>query len=75
MISLEKMGPGMKGIVREIIGGRTAVRRLMELGIVPGTMIEVIQNYMRGPIIVRVRGMDMAIGRGVASKIIVDEVY
>ena len=74
-MSLEEMNPGMKGIVREIMGGRGAMRRLMELGIVPGTMVEVIQNYMRGPVIVRVRGMEMAIGRGVASKIIVEEVY
>ena len=72
---LEEMNPGMKGIVREIMGGRRAMRRLMELGIVPGTMIEVVQNYMRGPVIIRVRGMEMAIGRGVASKIIIDEVY
>lgn len=69
------MQPGMKGVVRDIVGGRGVVRKLMELGMVPGTLVEVIYNHVRGPVIVRVRGMEMAVGRGAASKILVDEVY
>ena len=48
-------------------------RRLMEMGFVPGEEIEVISN-IRGPVVVRVRGVVIALGRGVARRILVEVV-
>ena len=43
----------------------------MQMGITPGAVLEVVDNT-RGPIIVRVRGVTIALGRGMASRILVE---
>jgi ferrous iron transport protein A len=42
------------------------------LGFTPGAEITVIQNYGRGPILVEVRQTRVALGRGEATKIVVE---
>lgn len=58
--------------VIEIVGGRGAVRNLQELGIYPGKKIKVIRNC--GPVLISVNGSQFVVGRGLAMKVIVDEV-
>jgi Fe2+ transport system protein FeoA len=45
--------------------------RLAAMGLVPGTPVEVIRNSPRGPFIVSVRGTRIALGHGMAQKIMV----
>ncbi len=45
--------------------------RLLDMGLVPGTRVKVINNQNRGPILVEVRDSKMALGRGLASRILV----
>ncbi len=45
--------------------------RLLDMGLVPGTRVMVLNNQNRGPMLVEVRGSKMALGRGLASKILV----
>lgn len=69
--------PGDKVVVKAIMAGQGAYYRALSLGIAPGTTIEVVENtlqYPWSPIIVRVRGVEVALGRGLASKIIVSSV-
>lgn len=54
------------------VGGELT-SRLTSLGLTPGAMVEVLQNYGRGPIIVNVRGTHVALGRGEARKLLVTE--
>ena len=44
--------------------------RLYQMGFILNTVIEVISNN-RGPVIVRVRGATVALGRGIASRIMI----
>ena len=46
--------------------------RLAELGLVPGTEIEVLRNSRCGPFLVAVRGCRFLLGRDMASKIFVE---
>ncbi len=62
---------GSKVRVISITAGKGKVRRLMEMGILPGEIVEVVSNTV-GPVIVRVRGSMIAIGRGMASNILVE---
>jgi len=55
-----------------IAGGRRLRMRLAELGLVPGTEIDVINNSLHGPFILGVRGSRIALGRGMAFKIMVE---
>jgi ferrous iron transport protein A len=48
------------------------VSRLASLGFTPGARLRVIQNIGRGPIIVSLRDTRVALGRGEATKIIVE---
>jgi DtxR family Mn-dependent transcriptional regulator len=54
-------------------GGKGVVKRLCEMGLTPGTPVRLLRAApMKGPIEVRVRGCDLALGRGIADKIFVE---
>lgn len=54
-----------------ISGERGITQRLIELGLTPGTKIKVIQDS-GGPLIINVRNSKIALGRGMAEKLIVE---
>ena len=53
-----------------IEAGRRLARRLTELGLTPGVSIQVL-HVNGGPLLIGVRGTRLAIGRGMADKIMV----
>jgi ferrous iron transport protein A len=72
-ISLMKLADGQKGIIITILGGSNASKRLADLGLTPGSEISVIGRAMfSGPVRVEAGGSRLVIGRGLASKIIVE---
>lgn len=58
-------------IVVEIRGGYGVRKKLADIGLVPGTKVKVVNRGMMGPIILALRNYRLAIGRGIAEKIIV----
>ncbi|NPE09259.1 MAG: ferrous iron transport protein A [Asgard group archaeon] len=60
---------GRKGIIGKIVGGRSACKRLNELGLVPGVEIEMVNKIANGPVMIRVKGSKLALGRGLANKV------
>jgi len=72
---LERVPAGRKVRVKYILGGWSANSRLASMGIVQSAEIEVLKNdlnYPWTPIIVKVNGVEIAIGRGIASRVIVE---
>ncbi|MCE4614143.1 MAG: FeoA domain-containing protein [Desulfurococcales archaeon] len=72
---LERVPAGRKVRVKYILGGWNANSRLASMGIIQGAEIEVVKNdlnYPWTPIIVRVNGVEIALGRGIASRVIVE---
>jgi len=68
--SLANLGQGERGIVAFALGGHGLVRRLAEMGLTPGTEVKVVRSApFHGPIEILVRGVSLALGRGVASKV------
>jgi len=69
---------GQKAAVKEIASGRNLRHRLNELGFVRGAEVQVIRNDGCGPIIISLgNGLGnsrLAIGRGAAHKVIVEEI-
>ncbi len=57
-----------------VVGGFGMCRRLRELGFTCGEEIRVLKGGWPGPIIVLVRGSRVALGRGVAMKVLVEVV-
>jgi ferrous iron transport protein A len=72
-IFLDQLAPGSRAVVRAVRGGMGLTSRLAGMGISAGCEVEVLQNPPRGPLLVRVRGTRIALGRGEAAKIRVTE--
>jgi len=70
---LDRLDPGMRAVVSELRGGKGFASRLAGMGITVGCQIEVLQNPAHGSLLVLVRDTRIALGRGVASKILVRE--
>ena len=71
-ISLTELPVNDHATIRSFNIGRLETTRLASLGFTPGTVVNMTQNYGRGPLIVIVRGTRVALGRGEAAKIIVE---
>ena len=71
-ITLVEMRRGRKGTVLQIKGGHGLVNRLNALGILPGKKVtKVSAMLMKGPVTIEVDRAHLAIGFGMAKKIIV----
>jgi len=72
-ISLAFMRAGESGIVQQVQGGHSLVNRLSALGIRPGKRITKVSSmFMRGPVTIEVDRAQVAIGFGMANKILVE---
>jgi Fur family ferric uptake transcriptional regulator len=68
-LSMAKAGEMVN--IMEITGGRDARGRLSSMGLRPGDLIEIINNNGRGRLILGHGDMRLAMGRGIAHKIMV----
>jgi ferrous iron transport protein A len=72
--TLADVPAGRRIQVRKLRGGRDFISRITALGFTEGAVVEIIQNYGHGPLIALVRGVRVALGRGEAFKVLVEEV-
>ena len=71
--TLEDMKLGEGGRIAQIDGGHGMVGRLAALGIRPGKRITKLSSgFMRGPVTIEVDRAQMAIGFGMANRILVE---
>ena len=72
VLSLIDLKEGEEGRIFALEGGRSVARRLEDMGLTPGTVIEVKRSApFSGPIEICVRDSCLVIGRGMAKKIFV----
>ena len=72
-MTLTRMQNGQKGTVVEIQGGPAMINRLNALGIRPGqTVTKIGSMFMRGPVTIQSGNGQVALGHGMANKIIVE---
>jgi len=72
-IPLSHMRPGQSGLVVEIKGGFGLISRLNALGILPGKRVVKISSMIaRGPVTIEVDRVQIAIGFGMAKRIIIE---
>jgi len=71
LMSLTMAKAGERVVIREIAGGRKKQARLTDMGLRPGDLIKIINNAGRGRIILAQGPTRLAIGRGIAEKIMV----
>ncbi len=73
-LTLEMMAPGTRARVVAVYAPGRWRQRLLQMGVVPGAVIEVVVNNRVGPILIRVMGVTLSIGRGIARRIIVQPI-
>jgi ferrous iron transport protein A len=72
-LTLAEMRTGQTGTVVGVLGGHRLIRRLDALGIRPGKKVTKLSSALfRGPIMLRVNSTQVAVGFGMARKIIVE---
>jgi len=75
LTTLDQIFENSKAKVIDVRGGGRIRQRLSQMGIHPGDMITILRyGALRGPILIEIHGSQVALGRGIASKIIVEEV-
>jgi Fur family ferric uptake transcriptional regulator len=71
LMPLSRAQEGERGIIEEFMGGAGAQLRLATLGLRRGDNVEIITNNGHGQLVVAVNTTRLAMGRGVAKKIMV----
>ena len=73
LLPLSMVGTGQKVRLVEISAGTKLRRRLTELGLTPGVELQVMQDQ-GGPLLLSVYNSRLAVGRGMAHKIMVEPI-
>ena len=73
LLPLSMVGTGQTVKLVEIMAGTKLRRRLTELGLTPGVELQVMQDQ-GGPLLLSVYNSRLAVGRGMAHKIMVEPV-
>lgn len=72
-VTVRQLQSGQTGTVIQVLGGHGLVRRLQALGIRPGKRITKVSSmFMRGPVSIQLDNIQIAIGFGMANKIVVE---
>ena len=71
--TVRQMRAGQSGKVVQVLGGPGLVNRLNSLGIRPGKRITKVSSvFMRGPVTIQIDRAQVAIGYGMANRIVVE---
>jgi ferrous iron transport protein A len=73
LMPLAMVGPGEVAQVVDVRAGRGLSRRLADMGLLPGTEVRVISGHGPGPLVLEVKGTRLALGHGIAQKVMVAE--
>ncbi|MEE9491572.1 MAG: FeoA family protein [Dehalococcoidia bacterium] len=71
MMPLSMVQSGESVQVAAIRAGWGLQRRLADMGLTPGVRVKVINSGGRGPVVLDIRGSRLALGHGIAHKIMV----
>ena len=72
-LSIGELRVGEKAVIRGVLGGMGIVRRLEALGLRSGkSLTKVSSQFLGGPVTVVVDGRCVALGRGIAAKVMVE---
>lgn len=72
MVSLDFLKSGDSGKIKIINGRQNFLSRISGIGFSLNEKIEMLQNNRRGPVIVSLRGSEVALGRKEASSILIE---
>lgn len=60
--------------LKEIAWGAKLKKKLNDMGLTPGVEFQVVSSTSYGPMVINLRGTRLALGKGIVSKIFIEEV-
>jgi ferrous iron transport protein A len=73
MMTLNLVAPGMRVIVRKLTGTGHVKRRLMDMGLIPGTEVEVLKTAPLGdPVEIKFKGYNLSLRLEEAEIVVVE---
>lgn len=69
--TLDKVSEGKTATLISLEVGHGLLSRLLNMGLIPGTKINVLVNRGKGLLVIRVQDAEISISRGIAQKLIV----
>lgn len=73
-ISLVELKQKEEGKVKKIIAGKKCKQRLLDLGFIPDERVKMLSNGKLCPILVSIKGSEIALGRGLASRVMIERI-
>ncbi len=73
-IPMSMLRTGEVGVLKSYTGGRGMLGRCLSMGFTPGTTVKMVENFGSGPVLAKVHDTVVAIGRGMAAKIMVTKI-
>ena len=71
-MTLDQLQPGRSATILTIEGGPGVQQRLLQIGLHPGDTVSLAsRGAFRGPVLINVSGMQVALGQGIARRIVV----
>jgi len=67
------VSPGELVQVATVRAGWGLQRRLADMGLTPGVQVRVVNSQRPGPVVIEIRGSRLALGQGLAHKIMVKQ--
>lgn len=71
MTTLAQLPQGTRALVAALPHHHGLARRLIALGLTPGSEVRILQNRRRGPLIIEAHGARIALGRRQADRVLV----
>ena len=72
-LSIGELQVGEKAVIRGVLGGMGIVRRLEAMGLRSGkSLTKISSQFLGGPVTIIVDGRYVALGRGIAAKVMVE---
>jgi ferrous iron transport protein A len=71
-VTLDRMAKGTSGRVIDVAGGKGMIMKLSAQGIMPGMIIHKTGELRGGPVLLRIGGSQVAVGRGLARRVLVE---
>jgi DtxR family Mn-dependent transcriptional regulator len=70
-IPMVMLHTGESGVLKSYRGGKDMLGRSLSMGFTPGSVVRMVENFGSGPVLVKVHDVEVALGRGMADKIMV----
>jgi DtxR family Mn-dependent transcriptional regulator len=65
---------GESGVLKSYKGGKEMLGRCLSMGFTPGSTVKMVENFGSGPVLAKVHDVEVALGRGMAAKIMVTRI-